>query len=337
MSAPAASPHESWARTVVEVLETPWPWAAAHVSTGPDDCEVTPHRLHPAFHGSVDWHSSVHMQWSGVRLLGGELDDSTRTRLTGVLDARLTAGHGAVEAAYLRERPSFERPYGWAWAALLAAETVGTPWAPATAPVAEVVAGHLLAWLPRLAYPVRHGVHSNTAFALALAHEAFGRQGRDDVTAAITSAAREWYAAGRDCPSSWEPSGSDFLSPALCEAELMRRTLPEQEYADWLAAFLPRLATEGDTLLEVPEVRDRSDGHLVHLHGLALSRAWLLRRLAPHLPEDRASRARAAADRQVAAVAEEIVAGDLMATHWLVSFALLAEDADRVDGTDSRL
>jgi hypothetical protein len=325
--------HRAWAETVVDVLETQWPWGSAHWSLGPDDCDVTPERLHPAFHGSVDWHSAVHMQWSGVRLLaehGGEIGP-VAGRLERLLDHRLTPENGAVEAAYLRARPSYERPYGWAWSAMLAATVrevdVAAGWCAATDPVAEVVGGHLLDWLPRLAHPVRHGVHSNTAFALALAHDAFGRLGREEVVAAISSRAREWFTDDRDYPARWEPGGEDFLSPALCETELMRRVLPEPEFTPWLADFLPGLGHPEDPLLTVPEVLDPADGKSAHLFGLALSRAWLLRSLSRHLPGERRVHALAAAERQVAAVEQEIVGGDLMATHWLVSFALLAEDA----------
>ena len=326
----------AWAETVLAVLETAHPWASGHVSTGPDDCDVTPARLHPAFHGSFDWHSSVHMQWSAVRLLGearAQLGDPLADRVRALLDARLTPEHGRVEAAYLREHPAWERPYGWAWVATLAAEVDGcrteeaAPWREATSPLAETVAELMLAWLPRTTHPVRHGVHSNSAFALALAHEAFGRLGRADVVAAVEGKAREWYAEDRDCPSAWEPGGEDFLSPALCEAELMRRVLPPGELEPWLARFLPGLAAEGDSLLDVPEVGDRTDGKAVHLFGLALSRAWLLRSLAGHLAPDRRERALYAASAQVSSVEGEIVGGDLMSTHWLVSFALLAEDA----------
>ncbi|MEP9381862.1 DUF2891 family protein [Nocardioides cheoyonin] len=329
---------ETWAGTVVRVLRTPYPWISSHASTGPDDCDVTPERLHPAFHGSVDWHSSCHMQWSGVRLLGeGALSDGLRAELVAELDGRLTAAHGTVEAAYLRERSGFERPYGWAWAAMLAAavdraassgavpEAVG--WRQATGLVADAVADNLLDWLPRLAYPVRHGVHSNTAFGLALCHEAYAALGRPEVVTAIERRATEWFGADRDYPSSWEPSGEDFLSPALCEADLMRRVLPAEEFGRWLAGFLPDLATGGDALLSVPRVNDRTDGRMVHLFGLALSRAWQLRLLAAYLPADRADRIRAATSAQVGEVEREIVSGDLMSTHWLVSFALLAVTA----------
>jgi hypothetical protein len=316
-----AETHDRYAATVVEVLGTPWPWMSGHTSLGPDDVDVTPSRLHPCFHGSVDWHSSVHVQWSAARLLA---EDPTRTALRDVLDDRLTVPHAEVEAAYLRERPSYERPYGWAWAAMLAAECTGTPWERATRVVADAVADNLLGWLPRLAYPVRHGVHSNTAFALALTHEAYAVLGRPDVVAAVEDRARAWFAADRDAPTTWEPSGSDFLSPALTEAALLRRVLGE-DFPAWLDGFLPRLGEEGDRLLEVPEVLDPSDGHAVHLHGLALSRAWQLRQLAAFLPEHRAARVLAAADAQEASALPAVTEGHVMSTHWLVSFALLAQ------------
>ncbi|WP_375426140.1 DUF2891 family protein [uncultured Friedmanniella sp.] len=322
-----------WAETVLRVLGTTYPYGAAHVTLRAEDTDADPVRLHPAFHGSFDWHSSAHMQWSAVRLLTlapDGLSDDLAARLAAVLDDRLTPGHGQVEAAYLRARPSYERPYGWAWAATLAAATQDCPhhrapaWSAALEPVADAVADLLLDWLPRLAYPVRHGVHSNTAFAAALAHEAFGRMGRADVVAAVAEHARRWFAADRDYPAHWEPSGNDFLSPALCEADLMSRVLTPAELADWLPAFLPGLGQAGDRLLEVPEVRDRTDGQLVHLFGLGLSRAWQLRRLAPHLAAPEQQRVATATTAQVEVVEREIVTGDFMSTHWLVSFALLA-------------
>ena len=327
---------DSWARTILEVLSTVHPYGSGHVSRDASDTDVDPVRLHPAFHGSFDWHSSVHMHWSAVRLLTlapDQLAELTRAELVAVLDQRLTVAAAAAEAAYLRERPSWERPYGWAWALMLAAAAQACPlpqargWATALEPVADAVADLLLAWLPKLAYPVRHGVHANTAFALALAHEACAALGRADVVEAVGGAARRWFGDDRDYPAGWEPSGSDFLSPALCEADLMRRVLAGPEFAVWLPAFLPGLGRAGDPLLGVPEVLDRTDGHAVHLFGLGLSRAWQLRLLSPHLPEDARRRIVDATARQVEVVEHEIVTGHFMSTHWLVSFALLAATA----------
>ncbi len=324
----------AWGRTIPDVLARTYPYAAQHVSAGPEDVDVTPTRLHPSFHGCFDWHSSVHMQWSGVRLLTvvpDILEPDVVEGLGEVLDARLDPGSLAVEVGYLRDNPRFERPYGWGWAAKLATATSTCPhpsasaWEAATRPLLGVVFDHVTAWLPVLAYPLRSGEHSNLAFGLALVHEAATQAGRDDVVRLIGARARDWYAADRDYPVRWEPGGSDFLSPALCEADLMRKVLEPGEFADWLGGFLPELAQVGDHLLEVPTVLDPADGKAVHLYGLALSRAWQLRGLAEYLDEDRRVRVRDATARQVAQVEEQIVAGDFMSTHWLVSFALLAE------------
>ncbi|MDX6300335.1 MAG: hypothetical protein QOF53_1549 [Nocardioidaceae bacterium] len=329
-----------WARTVLRVLATEYPYGAAHVSSGPDDVDVTPTRLHPAFHGCLDWHSSVHMQWSALRLLrlaSAELGDESRAGLAAVLGERLSAQHCAVEAAYLGAHPGYERPYGWGWAALLAAEAALSPvagaeaWAAATRQVYDAVAGLVVAWMPRLAYPVRHGEHANTAFGLALVHEAARSLGDSATADAVEQSALRWFGEDRGYQVRWEPGGSDFLSPALCEADLMRRVLPPDRFAGWLAELLPDLAAEDDPLLTVPEVLDRTDGKAVHLFGLALSRAWQLRLLAPALPVVRRERVAVATAHQVSAMEREIVEGDFMSTHWLVSFALLAVTADGAD------
>jgi hypothetical protein len=314
----------AWADIACEVLETTYPYSTLHASAGPDDVDVTPDRLHPAFHGSYDWHSSAHMQWSLVRLLA-LAPDEVGQRPIDLLDQRLTQEAIAVEAAYLREHPSYERPYGWAWAAMLVAATRKTQWADALTPLGDVIAELVLAWLPKQAYPVRHGVHLNSAFALALLHEAYGELGRPELVEAIRVRALEWYGGDTAYDTRFEPSGTDFLSPALTEAELMRRVLPSTEHADWLKAFLPGLGrVEHQHLLEVPVTDNTGDGQLAHLAGLALSRAWQLRTLAPALP-DVADVLRAGADRQVDAVLPTVTGGDFMSTHWLVSFALLAE------------
>ncbi|TCC20624.1 DUF2891 domain-containing protein [Kribbella sindirgiensis] len=316
----------AWADIACEVLETPYPYGTGHASQGPEDVDVTPDRLHPAFHGSYDWHSSAHMQWSLVRLLTLAPDQVGRRPIE-VLDQRLTPAAIATEAAYLRERPSYERPYGWAWAAMLVAATRKTQWADALTPLGDVIADLVLAWLPKQAYPVRHGVHLNSAFALALLHEAYGELGRADVVEAIRVRALEWFGGDTAYDTRFEPSGTDFLSPALSEAELMRRVLPDGEFVSWLSAFLPGLGIDAHQhLLEVPVTDDSGDGQLAHLSGLALSRAWQLRTIAPALP-DVADVLRAGADRQIDAVLPTVTDGDFMSTHWLVSFALLADQA----------
>ena len=316
----------AWADIACQVLDTTYPYATQHASTGPDDVDVTPDRLHPAFHGSYDWHSSAHMQWSLVTLLT-LAPEEVGQRPVDLLDQRLTPEAIATEATYLRTRPSYERPYGWAWAAMLVAATRKTQWADALTQLGDVIAELVLGWLPKQVYPVRHGAHLNSAFALALLHEAYGELGRPDVVEAIRLRALEWYGADTAYDTRFEPSGTDFLSPALTEAELMRRVLPSTEFADWLAAFLPGLGADAHQhLLDVPVTLDSTDGQLAHLDGLALSRAWQLRAIAPALPYV-GDALRAAADRQVEAVLPAVTDGDFMSTHWLVSFALLADQA----------
>lgn len=336
----------AWAEVACRVLETPYPYGAAHTSLGPGDHDVDPARLHPAFHGALDWHSSVHMQWSLVTLLttaGPELDVAGLTdRLVALLDDRLSMAHLETEVAYLHARPGYERPYGWAWAVTLGEATwacllpVADVWSEAMSELTSLVADRLVAFLPQLSHPVRHGVHANTAFALTLAHDAFTALGRLDVVAAIDERALTWFGSDVDTDTRGEPSGTDFLSPALTEAQLMRRVLAPADFGAWLDAYLPGLGNPpglGDRahqhLLEVPTVSDQTDGQLAHLHGLALSRAWGLAELAAALPAEdrRVVRLRDAARTQLAATLPVVTSGHFMATHWLVSFALLAARA----------
>lgn len=334
---------QEWAETILDGLHRQFPWGAAHQSSGPDDVDVTPWRLHPCFHGCLDWHSSAHMQWSAVTLLtrcDEAVDPGTTRRLVDTLDERLTEDNARVEAAYLAAHTSYERPYGWGWAALLCAacteladgtgphHEAASRWARATSLVTGQILANLLSWLPTLPLPVRTGTHDNTAFGMGLCLDAARTLGRDDVVGAVSEHAHRLFDADTDYPSSWEPSGNDFLSAALSEAHLMSRVLEAEDRADgfgpWLHRFLPHLAEPGDTLLDVPRVTSGSDGKLAHLHGLALSRAWQLRALSPWLDEDSRRRIDEATDRQVREVSEQITRGDYMATHWLVSFALQA-------------
>ncbi|MCT1458890.1 DUF2891 domain-containing protein [Aestuariimicrobium sp. p3-SID1156] len=336
-SARLARHGSEWAATVRAVLRTAWPWAPAHMCLSADDCQTVPEVLHPAFHASLDWHSAAHMQWSAMLLLESSEDITAapHSDLVEELDTRLTAQNIAVEAAYLAERRSYERPYGWGWAALLSATAArlaqgsdplanhAETWAEALSPLSDVIADHLVAWLPNLAAPVRHGVHSNTAFALGLARDAYETLGRPEVVTAIDQAAMGWFASDMDYPSAWEPSGSDFLSPALTEADLMRRVLSAEEFGPWLRTFLPVLGEPGDPLLALPEVLDPTDGHAVHLYGLGLSRSAMLRRIAPWLEDPARARVLQSSAEQFAWASQPISEGDFMSTHWLVSFALL--------------
>ena len=307
-----------------------YPGKLDHVLLGPEDL-AEPRTLHPIFFGSFDWHSCVHAHWLLARILRRFPDLAASDRIRDHFTASFTPDKVATEVAYLARRFSgpFERPYGWAWLLMLAAELRHHPhWAAALKPLAEAFARRFLEFLPRATYPIRAGVHSNTAFALALAME-YARGGHDDELAlAVRQAARSWYWDDADCQA-WEPGGDEFLSPALIEAECMRRVLPAEEFSPWFARFLPRLAERWPrTLFEPVSVSDRSDGKIAHLDGLNLSRAWCWSNLAG---TTRADDPRHGVMRDVAARHREAglphIAGDYMGAHWLATFALLALEA----------
>jgi hypothetical protein len=286
-----------------------------HVLDGPEDARM-PRDLHPIFYGSYDWHSCVHGYWMLARLLRLFPQHARAGDVGRLFDAAFTEANVAGEHAYLR-RPSskgFERPYGWAWALMLAAELSGTRWT--IAPLEGEFAGRFEAFLPKLTYPIRAGTHGNTAFALVLGEEYARAAHNTKLRDLFASRARDWFGQDRNAPA-WEPSGDDFLSPTLIEALCMRRLLPAGEFARWFAAFLPDLERrEPRILFEPARVSDRSDGKLAHLDGVNLSRAWCMRALGIEA-------LRETAERHIEAALPH-VAGDYMGEHWLASFAVLA-------------
>jgi hypothetical protein len=328
MSLPLDHAH-ALARIALGHVEREYPNKLDHVLQGPQDL-VGPRALHPIFHGSFDWHSCVHGYWTLARTLRLQPAMPQAAEIRALFDRAFTADKVAGERAYL-DRPSeraFERPYGWAWLLKLQAELLSLDqqgWADTLRPLAEAFAGRFLEHLPKADYPVRSGAHANTAFALRLAADYAGASGDLRLGEAICAKARAWYGADHDAQV-WEPSGEDFLSPALMEAAGMARLLPKTEFAPWFEGFLPRLAAgEPRALLEPARVSDRTDGKIAHLDGLNLSRAWCWREVARALePNDpRVEIASASADRHLAAALPHLE-GDYMGEHWLASFALLA-------------
>ncbi|HEY6235253.1 MAG TPA: DUF2891 domain-containing protein [Candidatus Elarobacter sp.] len=306
-----------------------------HVLRGPDDVRG-PRALHPIFYGSFDWHSCVHGYWLLCTLLRQFPQLPEAARIEALLDAHLTPENVAGELAYLSapERAAFERPYGWTWLLMLHAELTrhatddGRRRAENLAPLARAFAGRFVRYLPKATYPVRAGTHANSAFALALAFE-FATQCRDDALfGLLRDKARAWFAGDTDCQA-WEPGGEDFLSPALVEAECMRRVLREHDYSAWLARFLPRLEhREPATLFAPATVSDRTDGRIAHLDGLNLSRAWCFGSIAHALDANDARRAPMLAAAEIHLNASlPHVATDYMGEHWLATFAVLALSA----------
>ncbi len=276
----------------------------------------------------------MHGYWLLAGLLRERPDLPQATRITRLFDARLTRPSLEAERDYLL-RPyaaGFERPYGWAWLLMLDAELHrhaspgGARWAAAIRPLSALIAERLRQHLARSPYPVRHGAHANTAFALALAVEYAQIHDDAPLLQALREAAWRWYGGDADCQA-WEPGGDEFLSPSLIEAEAMRRLLPRDRFLAWFDGFLPDLAQGRPASLFVPaEVTDRADGKIVHLDGLNLSRAWCLSSLASSLPEEdgrKADAMRRAAARHLQAALPHL-AGDYMGEHWLARFAALA-------------
>ena len=299
-----------------------------HVLAGPGDVQG-PRALHPIFFGSFDWHSCVHGWWTLFTLLRLYPDMPEAERIRALADELFTPGDVAAETAYLArpESRGFERPYGWGWLLMLAAELErhGDGRATTLRPLTQAIARRFRDFLPIAEYPVRVGTHYNTAFALRLALD-YADSGHDETLAALCrDRALRWHASDRDCQA-WEPSQDEFLSPALIEAVLMRRVMEPGEFRRWFAAFLPRLRDqEPATLFQPAGVSDRSDGKIAHLDGLNLSRAWCWREIAAALDADDPRRpiVLQAADAHLDAALPHLT-GDYMGEHWLASFALLA-------------
>jgi hypothetical protein len=290
-----------------------------------------PRDIHPVFWGSYDWHSSVHMHWSLVRLRAMAPSLALRAEVEQHLDEHFTATKIEVERAYASTpgRGGFERPYGWAWLLKLQCEMESlasdarvAAWAAAMAPLAEDIAEGFRQFIGRSHYPVRAGTHANSAFAMVLAREFALHRNDTALLSAIDDAAVRWFGQDRAYPAHYEPSGSDFLSAGLCEALLMSQVLGD-DFPTWWRSF----DSDGQALqhwLQPAVVSDRVDAQLVHLDGLNLSRAWCLSSLAGHVGGDQRAPMFAAAQAHWNAAWPHITTGDFAATHWLVSFALLS-------------
>lgn len=323
-----------YGEAILAAIQREYPNHLRHVMSGPDD-RPTPREIHPAFYGCFDWHSCVEMHWALIRLLRLAPESLDRDTLQAVLSEHLTPQVVQQEAGYLQTHRGFERPYGWGWALMLANELqewddpLAKPWAAAVRPLAEVIAGLFLDWLPKAIYPGREGMHSNTAFGLARAlpwARHLAREGDGRLLSAISDAAGRWYAQDQNYPAEWEPNGADFLSPALTEAELMCETLEADAFMAWLARFLPGLEeARPATLFEPVRVSDSADGQIAHLHGLNLYRAYAWERLSRALPEGdaRLLHMQRAAAIHAAAGLPAVTGTGYMVEHWLAAYAVL--------------
>lgn len=309
-----------------------YPNQILHALNGPGDARG-PRELHPIFYGCFDWHSCVHGYWLLARLYRTDLELRLKKEIEQQFDLAFTKENVADELRYL-QRPSsraFERPYGWAWLLMLCHELSlhenerGRRWHGQLMPIADLIADRFEEYLPKADYPFRAGIHGNSAFALILSCEFAKSHGRDALRSLLESKARQWYQQDAGCQV-WEPSHAEFHSPALIEALCMLRLLPLNEFRDWFARFLPELRDRKlAVLFEPARVSDRSDGHISHLDGLNLSRAWCFRSIAEALQadEDLAELLRSASASHLKASMPHIF-GDYAGEHWLATYALLA-------------
>jgi hypothetical protein len=320
-------------------IDREYPAKLDHVLAADADARP-PRELHPAFYGSYDWHSCVHMHWLLVHARRSDPRQPLAAAVDALLERRLAPAAIAAELAYLGrpDAAAFERTYGWAWLLKLAQELAACDdaaarrWSAQLAPLAAAFGARYRAWLPRAGYPIRHGNHPNSAFGLLFALDYARAAGDIPLATLCVTRAQDWFSADRDAPARWEPSGADFLSPTLVEADLMRRVLAPRDFAAWLDAFLPGLAAGAPaSLLRPAAVADRSDPQIVHLDGLNLSRAWNWRGIAAAFPaaDPRAQVARDAAQSHLEAGLAGLAAADYAGSHWLASFAALALGAER--------
>jgi hypothetical protein len=321
-----------FAALALRCLHQEYPNKISHTMKGDPDARP-PRELTPAFFGCYDWHSAVHGHWLLVRLVRLYPDAAFARAAREELTRSFTPENIAAEVAYLEraDRASFERPYGLAWLLELCTELrewsdpQAGQWARTLAPLEAAAVKRLKTWLPKLRYPIRVGEHSQTAFSFGLVWDWAEVSGDKEMRTLLESAARRFYLTDRACPLAYEPSGEDFLSPCLAEADFMRRVLDRRAFTEWLAGFMPGIPNDaGNVWLTPGIVTDRSDPKLAHIDGLNLSRAWMLEGIAHGLDsQDRRVKALlAAAARHREAALPAVTGEHYEGGHWLGTFAV---------------
>ena len=322
-----------YARTALANIRREFPSALWHQMQHANDLPKRPRERTPVFYGSFDWHSCVVMHWVLVRLLRVVPHFIPEADVRAALNEQFTATGLEAEARFMGDpaNRNRERPYGWGWALHLTHDVAGWDdadarrWSDSLTPLATALSGNFREWLPRATYPVRYGVHPNSAFGISRSLP-YARVADPPLFEMLVEKAQTWFRTDTNYPAAWEPSGADFLSPALCEAELLAQLLPPDEFSKWLSAFLPSLAERHPISLFTPAVvSDSSDGQMAHLHGLNLSRAWCWRRIAESLPsgDPRIPIALEAMRTHAAAALPHVTGDHYMVEHWLAAYAVL--------------
>ena len=333
----ARKPEHAFARTALNCINKQYPNKIAHVMTSAADV-AEPVKLTPVFYGCFDWHSAVHGHWLLTRLWGQNSVPDMDAEIEAALDANFTEEKIADEIAYFsgEDRASFERPYGLAWFLQLTAELKEISegegpkseqakiWLGRFKSLEEIVEKQISDWIPKLAYPIRLGTHNQSAFAFGLFIDWARVNENEAFEKLIADKTLAFHREDKNCPLAYEPSGEDFLSPCLMEADLMRRVMERDQFSSWLSEFLPQIPTDGSAnWLSIGVVNDPTDGKLVHLDGVNLSRAWALEGIASALPADDARRASLLAAAKIHGEAGEksVSTPHYSGSHWLASFA----------------
>jgi hypothetical protein len=314
-------------------IQQEYPNKTAHTIEGETDARITPRQLHPSFYGCFDWHSSVHGHWMLVRLLKTNPGLPKEAAIRAMLATSFAPEALAGEVAYFEKyklAKTFERTYGWAWLLKLDEELRGWDdpqgglWARNLKPLTNLVVDLWSAYLPKQTYPNRTGVHPNTAFGLVFALDWARAAKQTTFEALIVQRSKDYYLKNTAIAAIQEPDGTDFLSPSLEVADLMRRVLPPAEFPAWFNRYMSAAALANVT--KAPEVSDRGDYQIVHLDGLSLSRAWCLSGIARSLPANSPRRQRmlAAAKQLADGALPHVTAGNYGGEHWLASFAVYA-------------
>lgn len=322
----------AFAALALKGIPQEYPNKPSNVMTSAEDLK-SPAAMHPVFYGCFDWHSAVHGHWMLVRLLKLYPDSSAAGQIRETLNRQFTKDKLQVEADYFqpKENKSFERMYGWAWALLLVAElhdwndADAKQWRDNLRPLEIVIVQYSMDYLPKLSYPIRTGIHPDTGFALSLELDYARRTGHKPLEKLIIARANHYYLKDVNYPTHYEPSGNDFFSPGFNEADLMRRVLSREEFSGWLDTFLPQLRNGQMGPMLVPvEVSDVTDGHLVHLAGLDLSRAWTMAGIATALPasDPRKAMLQDSARNHFDAGMTYVNSGHYEGEHWLATFAV---------------
>jgi hypothetical protein len=324
------STANEFAKLALKCVQKEYPNKLDHVMNNETEVQ-SPSALHPAFYGCFDWHSSVHGHWMLVRLLKLFPDLENSPEMRKALNENLTEANINVEGGYLTQpnRKSFERTYGWAWLLKLTEELngwndpQGKAWSQNLKPLTDAIVVRYIDFLPKQNYPIRTGVHPNTAFGISFALDYARATKNYQLESILTERGMNYYFNDENYDAKWEPGGEDFFSPSLMEADLMRRILKPKHFAEWFRKFLPDI-TKAKSLLEPAIVTDRTDPKLVHLDGLNLSRAWCMFGIAYHLPNSEPAREIliVSALKHAEAGLKYITSGNYEGEHWLASFAV---------------